>query len=49
MAAVPQSLPKWRCLIDVYFGRWEGRLALDWKYLQKFSSDSARIEVEAIA
>jgi len=38
-SAAPQSLLKWRCLIDVYFGRREGRLALDWMYLHKFSSN----------
>jgi len=30
-------LPKRRCSIEVNFGRCEGRLALDWVYLRKFS------------
>ena len=33
------TLPKWRCLIVVYFRRCEGRLVLDWMCLRKFSSD----------
>jgi hypothetical protein len=36
---VPQLLPKWRCLIDMYFGRCDGRLVLDWMCLCEFSSD----------
>ena len=38
-AAVPWLLPKRRCSIKVNFGRCEGKLALDWVYLRKFSSD----------
>ena len=33
------QLPKWQCLIDLYFGRCEGRLALDWMCIRKFLSD----------
>ena len=39
MAAAPQSLLKWRCLIDVYFRRCKGRLALDRMCLHKFLSN----------
>jgi len=39
MAEAPQLLPKWRCLIDVYFGRFDGRFALDWMCLSEYSSD----------
>jgi len=30
---------KWRCLIDMCFGRCEGRLVLDWMCLYEFSID----------
>jgi hypothetical protein len=33
-------LPKRQCSIEVNFGRCGGRLALDWVYLHKFSSNN---------
>ena len=40
---MPQWHLKWRCLIDVYFGRCEGRLGFDWMYLREFLSDFHKI------
>jgi hypothetical protein len=39
MAAVPLSLLKWQCFIEMNFGRCVGRLLLDWMYLCEFSSN----------
>jgi hypothetical protein len=39
MAAALQLLPKWRCLIDAYFGVCEGSIVFDWMCLRKFSSN----------